>query len=115
MIARIAAIQQTWAQLPILPGPLLEPMQQRFATVYQALHDPDAGADLADALEQQPEAQAAWCVCMEIIAGVESPPDRAQLRMEYQVARLSASLAGGTVVKSDALYDPPSSCRSSGS
>ena len=46
-----------------------------------------------------------WCVCMEIAAGVDSPPACAQLRMEYQVARLSASLAGATA-KADALYDP---------
>ena len=42
---------------------------------------------------------------MEIVAGMESPPEFATLRMEYQVARLSASLAGAAV-KADAIYDP---------
>ena len=102
---RIAAIQQTWANLPILPGPLLEPIQRRFATVCQALHDPEQARTLQETLEQNLPRKQTWCVCMEIVAGMESPPDQAQLRMTYQVARLSASLAGGAAVKSDALYD----------
>ena len=103
--ARIAAIQQTWANLPTLPGPLLEPIQRRFATVCQALHDPEQARTLRETLEQNLPRKQTWCVCMEIVAGMESPPDQAQLRMTYQVARLSASLAGGATVKSDALYD----------
>lgn len=42
---------------------------------------------------------------MEIAAGVDSPPECTQQRMEYQVARLSASLAGAAS-KVDTLYDP---------
>ena len=34
------------------------------------------------------------CLRLEIAAGVESPPEYAQARMEYQVARLSESLSG---------------------
>jgi len=103
--AGIATIQQAWAQLPGLPGPLMDPVQRRFATVYQALHDPAQAQTLRETLEQHLKRKQTWCVCMEIIAGVESPPDQAQLRMTYQVARLSASLAGGTAVKSEAIYD----------
>ena len=88
-----------------MPGPLLEPIQRRFATVCQALHDPEQARTLRETLEQNLPRKQTWCVCMEIVAGMESPPDQAQLRMTYQVARLSASLAGGAAVKSDALYD----------
>ncbi|MBA1147167.1 hypothetical protein H0Z60_08840, partial [Ectothiorhodospiraceae bacterium WFHF3C12] len=35
------------------------------------------------------------CVGMEILAGVESPPDEAALRMEVQVERLHRGLAAG--------------------
>ncbi len=105
--AGIAVIQQAWATLPIVPGPLLEPIQRRFATVCQALHDPEQAQVLRETLEQNLPRKQAWCVCMEIVAGVESPSEHAQLRMSYQVARLSASLAGGAAMKSDALYDVP--------
>ena len=104
--AEFATIQQAWANLPTVPGPLLEPIQRRFATVCQALHDPDQASKLRETLERNLERKQVWCVCMEIVAGLESPPDQAQLRMEYQVARLSASLAGATA-KTDSLYDAP--------
>jgi hypothetical protein len=104
--AGFATIQQAWANLPTAPGPLLEPIQRRFATVCQALHDSDQAFRLRETLERNLERKHVWCVCMEIVAGLESPPDQAQLRMEYQVARLSASLAGAAA-KTDSLYDAP--------
>ncbi len=99
--------QQEWVALPALPAALLEPMQQRFAAACLALtgSSEDARARQAS-LERNLERKKVWCVCMEIVAGVESPPAFAQLRMEYQVARLSASLAGATA-KNETLYDPP--------
>jgi hypothetical protein len=102
--ARFATIQQAWTHLPTAPGPLLEPIQRRFATVCQALHDLDQALTLRERLERNLERKYVWCVCMEIIAGLESPSDQAQLRMEYQVARLSASLAGAAT-KTDSLHD----------
>ncbi len=88
----LAPFQQQWAELPVLPEALLEALQRRFR-------------ELQATLEQNLERKKVWCVCMEIIAGMESPPAFAQLRMEYQVARLSASLAGAAT-KTEALYDP---------
>ncbi|MDG4551213.1 MAG: DUF349 domain-containing protein [Candidatus Contendobacter sp.] len=103
----LAEARETWAELPALPAALSEPMRQRFAAAVEALTDPDvahAPALRAD-LERNLERKRIWCVCMEIVAGMESPPECAALRMEYQVARLSASLAGAAV-KADAIYDP---------
>ncbi len=99
--------RQEWATLPALPAALLEPMQQRFAAACQALTGSAGEAREQQArLERNMERKKVWCVCMEIVAGVESPPAFAQLRMEYQVARLSASLAGAAA-KNETLYDPP--------
>jgi exonuclease SbcC len=93
----IAEIREIWSTLPALPAAQLEPIQQRFDTVVQALSDADnadPARELRTRLEQNLERKRIHCVSMEIIAGMESPPDCAQLRMEYQVARLSASLTG---------------------
>ena len=106
--ATLAQALETWASLPALPITVLEPIQQRFATIVQALSDADhnhAALETRAGLERNLERKRIWCVCMEIVAGVESPPEFAALRMEYQVARLSASLAGA-VANSDAIYDP---------
>ncbi|MFO1371244.1 MAG: DUF349 domain-containing protein [Candidatus Competibacteraceae bacterium] len=104
--ASLAQAQQEWSNLPALAAALAEPMQQRFSTICQALTTDSATLQLLRArLAENLERKQVWCVCMEIVAGVESPPEFAQLRMEYQVARLSASLAGAAA-KGDALYDP---------
>ena len=66
---------------------------------------PEAARELQARLEENLERKKVWCVCMEIVAGVESPPAFAPLRMEYQVARLSASLAGAAS-RNDVIYDP---------
>ncbi|MCC9002122.1 MAG: DUF349 domain-containing protein, partial [Candidatus Competibacter sp.] len=103
---RLEQARETWNTLPTLPAELLEPIQQRFDAVIQSLTTAPAQAgNLAACLEQNLNRKQIWCVCMEIAAGVESPPAYAQLRMEHQVARLSASLAG-SADKTDALYDP---------
>jgi len=104
--AVLETLQQEWATLPELPDALKEPMQRRFSRVCQALTGPPEQADCLRAeLQGNLERKKIWCVCMEIVAGMESPPAFAQMRMEYQVARLSASLAGD-VAKPEALYDP---------
>jgi exonuclease SbcC len=106
--ALIAQAQETWLALPTASMAQLEPIQQRFDTVVQALSDADntdPARELRTRLEQNLERKRIDCVSMEIIAGVESPPDCAQLRMEYQVARLSASLTGAAA-KTDRLHDP---------
>ncbi|MBL8251200.1 MAG: DUF349 domain-containing protein [Candidatus Competibacter sp.] len=99
--------RESWNALPPLPEALLEPIQRRFDTAARALTEaPERAPELIAALEQNLERKRIWCLCLEIVAGVESPPEWAQQRMEYQVARLSASLAGASAKNGDALYDP---------
>ncbi len=98
--------QQAWEALPAMSDTLLAPMQRRFDAAWQALTGaPEAARELQARLEENLERKKVWCVCMEIVAGVESPPAFAPLRMEYQVARLSASLAGAAS-RNDVIYDP---------
>ena len=106
--ATLAKAREAWETLPELPAALLDPMQQRFTAVVRVLRDAAVAPpapELRASLERNLERKRIWCVCMEIVAGVESPPEFAALRMEYQVARLSASLAGA-VARTDAIYDP---------
>lgn len=98
--------RQTWETLPPLPAALSAAIQGRFDAALAALTEaPEQAPALIAQLEQNLERKQIWCIRMEIVAGVESPPEFAQQRMEYQVARLSASLAGGGS-KADTVHDP---------
>ncbi len=102
----LAQDRQTWKTLPPLPTALLASIQGRFDAAVAALTEaPEQAPDLIAQLEQNLERKRVCCIRMEIIAGIESPPEFAQQRMEYQVARLSASLAGGAS-KTETLHDP---------
>ena len=98
--------RQEWVTLPDPPTTLAAALQQRFDAVCRALEGTPEQMQAARArLAHNLERKQPWCVCMEIVAGVDSPPEFASLRMEYQVARLSASLAGGAA-KTETIYDP---------
>ncbi len=104
--AALAEVQQEWSSLPDLPSGFMEPIQRRFDSITQTLAGaPEPAKALRQQLEQNLARKQIWCICMEIATGVESPPEHTQLRMEYQVARLSASL-GGATAKTGAFYDP---------
>ena len=93
--AQVSEARQLWEQLPPLPAALVEPLQRRFDTVCEALA---GGGESCQSLLQTLTAnlprKQILCLRLEIAAGVESPPECAQARMEYQVARLSESLSG---------------------
>ncbi|MDG4555274.1 MAG: DUF349 domain-containing protein [Candidatus Competibacter sp.] len=102
----LPSTRQEWGALPDLPVALATALQRRFDAACEALTGaPDQAQAARARLEHTLKRKQIWCVCMEIVAGVDSPPEFAQLRMEYQVARLSASLAGGGV-NTETLYDP---------
>lgn len=104
--AMLVQDRASWNALPPLSDPLAGPLQQRFEAAVRALTDaPDQARLLIASLEKNLARKQIWCISMEIAAGVESPPECAQQRMQYQVARLSASLAG-TLTKGDAFDDP---------
>ncbi len=104
--AVLAEVRDLWPTLPPLSPSLEESLQRRRDTTVRALTDaPDAARNLRTQLERNLEEKRIGCVVMEIVAGVESPPECAQLRIEQQVARLSASLAGDS--RTDAPQDDP--------
>ena len=101
----LAEVGEIWPTLPPPSPSLEESLQRRYDAVVRALTDaPDAVEDLRAQLERNLEQKQLWCVSMEILAGVESPPEYAQLRMQHQVARLSASLASDA--RTGRIHDP---------
>ena len=103
--AVLARMRQQWDTLPDLEPALAEPLQGRFDTVCHALAEGEASAGgLRQTLRGNLEKKQNLCLRMEIIAGVESPPEFVQQRMEFQVSRLSAAFNGGDV---DQAGEPP--------
>jgi len=89
---QIEQARQAWEVLPEVPAAAAESIQQRFERVCQALSEDTAARqaliqELTDNLEQKQM----LCIRMEVVASVESPPEFAKARMEYQVQRLSRS------------------------
>jgi hypothetical protein len=86
-------LEQDWDALPPLKPQLETSIRRRFEATRDAL---SAGIEARQSrrleLEANLESKKMLCLRMEIIAGVDSPPEFAQARMEYQVSRLSESL-----------------------
>ena len=96
LTAQLLQTQQIWDSLAALPDPLVALLQQRFDSVRQALAGGgEARRLLLATLQQNLANKQLLCLRLEVAAGVESPPEFAQARLEYQVARLSESLTGG--------------------
>lgn len=102
-LAVVAEMRQQWDTLPLLPDKLEHAIQQRFDTVCQALkgHE-EATQKLHQAVAASLPEKQHLCLQIEVLAGLESPPEFEQARMEYQVARLSESLHGRETVSSPA-------------
>ena len=89
----INQLRQTWDTLPPLPEALKQPIRQRFEAACLALTEGgEVRQTLQQNLKENLERKKNLCLGMEIIAGIDSPPEFAQARMEYQVARLTQSL-----------------------
>lgn len=85
--------RQAWTSLPGLRKSLEEPVRERFDAACQAvIEGGQARRSLLQTLEANLASKRILCLRLEILAGVESPPEFVQERMEYQIARLSKSL-----------------------
>jgi len=83
----LSSVQAAWAEIPPLEDADLEAaIEQRFQQACTG--EPRVSED---ALKNQEN----LCIRMEILAGIESPPDAAQARLSHQVSRLSAAMTGG--------------------
>lgn len=101
-VAVVAEAQHQWATLGPWQTVWTKTLQQRFDAVCQALLG-GAGTrqSVVQRLEANRELKRTLCLRMEILAGVESPAEFAQARMEQQISRLSDSLSGGSAVAAD--------------
>ncbi|NKN31717.1 DUF349 domain-containing protein [Marichromatium bheemlicum] len=90
------AIEAEWAALGELREQgLQEAMNARLGRACAALDDGAAAAALAAALERNGERRQQLCLQLEILTGIDSPPEFSQQRLEYQVARLAERMGDG--------------------
>jgi exonuclease SbcC len=99
--------RREWETLGHLPSSVWEAeITRRFDRICQVLLE---GGEIREALLQELRAnlikKQILCLRVEILAGVESPDEFAQAKMEYQVARLSDSLQGRNVESVDETRD----------
>jgi hypothetical protein len=82
----LSTVQAAWADIPQLEEADLE------AAIGQRFQQACTGAPKIskDALKNKET----LCIRLELLAGIESPPEGAEARLAYQVARLSAALGG---------------------
>ncbi len=100
--AALAGAQAEWQALPALANDKDEAaLQARFAAACAAI-----GGWPADALAQARKNREFLCLRLELAAGIDSPPEARQARMEYHVQRLSQAMGGDkSAVAGDATQE----------
>lgn len=91
-----SAARQLWQDCPTLADTeLLGALETRFEFALAAAQDPARLAELRRRYVANGAQRAQLCLQLEIIAGLDSPPECAQQRLEYQVARLAERMVEG--------------------
>ena len=86
----LSTVQSAWAQLPQLEyTDWDDAIEQRFQKACAAASTGEQSFSKKTVSNKE-----TLCVRMEILAGVESPPEAAKARLAYQVERLSAAMSG---------------------
>jgi DNA repair protein SbcC/Rad50 len=97
----ITETQTAWQALPKLQdGKIAKAIQRRFD---KAIKMASSGQ-----FNYTPEALTArrqYCIHLEILAGIESPPEDAKIKMEYQVMRLAQAMQGAYSESQDKLLE----------
>ncbi|MBK1717965.1 DUF349 domain-containing protein [Thiocystis violacea] len=90
------AARQTWATLPTQADTGLQrAIEARLELAMAAAEDPAKLQAIRQSFATNRERLERLCLQLEIIAGVETPPEFAQQRLEYQVARLAERMVEG--------------------
>ncbi|MBK5964969.1 hypothetical protein CCR95_12970 [Thiocystis minor] len=89
-----AAARHLWSELQ-QDLPVSHALSARFEYALDAAQDPARLAELKRRFAENDSQRSRLCLQLEIIAGVESPPELAQQRLEFQVARLAERMAAG--------------------
>ena len=93
----LEALHGRWRALGALADPQHEQtIRERFERACQGFRD--AAAEAASQ-----EARQCLCLRMEILAGIDSPPEHTQARMAFQVERLATALSGQQASEDDSL------------
>jgi len=83
-------VKAAWEQLPKLDDADLETaIEQRFQKAYRAIEMGESSLS-----EEALNNKETLCIRIEILLGIDSPPEGAQARLAYQVSRLSAAMGG---------------------
>lgn len=90
------AASQLWDACPLLSDAELQrALRARFEFALSAAEDPARLNELRRRYGANGAHRAQICLQLEIIAGLDSPPEFAQQRLEYQVARLAERMVEG--------------------
>ncbi|HSR54428.1 MAG TPA: DUF349 domain-containing protein, partial [Acidobacteriota bacterium] len=89
--AKLKSAESKWQELAELSKEDERHMRQRFERACQALRE-GRPEDWAETSEENLRQADLLCVRMEMLAGIDSPPESADVRMRYQVSRLSSAL-----------------------
>jgi hypothetical protein len=101
--ADAAAWQGRWAALPSLAdAATAQGIGRRFQSALDALADPQAAAAWRRRLPEQAEQRRRLCLQLEVLTGVDSPPEAVQERLLFQVSRLRERLGQGEADPLDA-------------
>jgi len=91
-----SSLTERWKQLPAQEDkPLQEAIELRFQRACRALDDSgEARRELLAELEENRRRREEICLHMEILSGLESPPELAEQRLAFQVSRLAERVDG---------------------
>jgi hypothetical protein len=99
----IDTIKSTWENLAPLDEHLSNALQLRYQAALSALEGSDTVRQEAiQKLQNNAEQKRLQCLEMEILAGVKSPPEHSEQRMELKISLLSERFDGQMVAKSSA-------------
>ncbi|HSR66844.1 MAG TPA: DUF349 domain-containing protein [Acidobacteriota bacterium] len=87
----VESAQAQWEELPELSKEDEQRMRRRFDQACQALLE-GRSQDWDETAAKHLREADLLCVRMEMLAGIDSPPESAEVRMRYQVSRLSSAL-----------------------
>jgi exonuclease SbcC len=99
--AQLQPLAEQWDGLGALSGPHAKEIEARHAQVMTRLEALQAGlvtdsaADLAREWRDNLEAKRRLCLQLEILAGVESPPEFRDARLRYQVEHMAEHMKAG--------------------
>src|SRR5471032_2252409 len=92
--ARLTAVQDRWAALPSLPGAWEQKMAARRDAALGALSDAAAATEHLARIERRAGSRREGLLELELLLGLESPPEYQPQRLALQVKKLRVLFSG---------------------